>query len=123
MKCRLSIISGGTGWNEKLVKTAEYSYDDGYAQIIYFHEGDRCVLTLSKLQLEHKRTGNACISLSLKPDEETVCVIGGAELKGGYRMKCLSLNVSFTERGCAAETVYLSGDDGERVNMKIRAIL
>ncbi len=120
--CRLSISSRGDGWTSDNVLRASMEISDNFATVAYKLEGDDCLLTLSPERAEQVRRGGADIKLSFVPNAKTVCVIGDEALRGGYEIFCTRLSVLINRRGVAAEIEYLSGGDGEKINVKIRAV-
>ncbi len=91
------------------------------ARIEYLVDGDRCTLVLSRDCAEQTRRGKADIKMTFRPLQTTVCIIGDSALKGGFKIYCTHYKLIFGSMGADAKIEYLSGDDNEKVSVKIRA--
>ena len=89
--------------------------DEG-ARIEYLLEGDRCGYA------RQTRRGQTDIQMTFRPSENTACIIGDSALRGGFRIFCTSYKLILGAKGASAHIEYLSGEDNEKVSVKIRAI-
>lgn len=122
MRARLTIASRGDGWTDRIETVAQMRSEGGYAVVEYEIDGDPCVLRVSKDSLEQTRCGGVNISLALKKDGITFCRIGSGSLSGGYRIVCKELRGIVGSHGADVTAAYYSGEDGELVTMRIRAV-
>ena len=94
---------------------------EGGASIEYFIEGDGCRLVLLPDFAEQTRKGIADIKMTFRPLQQTSCIIGDSALRGGFKIFCTRYKLIAGAKGVDARIEYLSGDDGEKVSVKIRA--
>ena len=119
--CRLTIASRGDGWESNIICRAGMEISQGCARIEYELEGDRCVFTLRPERAEQVRRGGVNIRLSFVEGGKTSCIIGDEALRGGYEIYTVRLSCRIGARGAAADIQYLSGGDGERITLRLRA--
>ena len=105
-----------------MVLPARMEMREGGARIIYKFDGDDCTLTFSGDRIEQLRRGEVNVKISFVCGQNTVCVIGDESLRGGYKVFTTRLEATVRSLGVNARIDYLSGDDGERVSVKIRAL-
>lgn len=94
---------------------------EGGASIEYFIEGDGCRLVLLPDFAEQTRKGIADIKMTFRPMRQTSCIIGDSALRGGFKIFCTRYKLIAGAKGVDARIEYLSGDDSEKVSVKIRA--
>lgn len=91
------------------------------ARISYVLDGDDCTLELSPDRAEQTRRGGVNLRLSFSAGGKTACIIGDDSLRGGYEIFTERLDCMIKSKGFSAEIEYLSGDDKEKIKVKIRA--
>jgi hypothetical protein len=123
MKCKLTITSKGNGWSDKVCDDADIQIIDDVATVKYTIDGDECSLLICHKQIEQVRKGKVPIKLTFRQGEKTACIIGDNEMRGGYALFTNRLKVLMGKMGCDAELSYMSGEDKEKINLKIRAIV
>ena len=119
--CRLTISSRGGDWKSDVCQRARMEMLEGGASIEYFIEGDGCRLVLLPDFAEQTRKGIADIKMTFRPLQQTSCIICDSALRGGFKIFCTRYKLIAGAKGVDARIEYLSGDDGEKVSVKIRA--
>lgn len=122
MKVKLTILSQGAGWTDKVEETAQMNSDGEHVVISYKLNGDYCTLTLTENSLRQERKGSINISLSIERGMKTYCRIGEDGLSGGYDIICKTLNCIIKSFGVNVAASYLSGPDRELIRIKVRAV-
>lgn len=121
--CRLSINSEGKGWRSDVSERAKIEINKDCARIEYTLDGDYCVLSLSHDFIEQTRRGETDISMSFRQNDKTLCIIGDNALRGGFEIFCTKLKCTLGAKGVDAHIEYLSGEDREKVSVRIRALV
>lgn len=119
--CRLTISSRGAGWESNNVTRGRMHVEGGCARIEYALDGDDCTLFLTPRRIEQTRRGEVNIKLSFVCGSETACILGEGGAHGGYAIFTERLSCLVGSKGASAEIDYLSGDDREKIKVKIRA--
>ncbi len=120
--CRLTINSQGNGWKNDVVCPARLEVGEGTARIVYQLEGDDCSFSFSNGRAEQVRKGGVNVRISFVQGSKTVCVLGDENLRGGYGVFTQKLSCVVKPHGVTAVIEYLSGDDREKITVKLRAI-
>ena len=110
--CRLSISSRGRGWRSDVVRPAKMFSEGDCTRIVYDLDGDDCEFVLRPGRAEQLRRGAASMRISL----------GEEGLRGGFPVRTLKLHAMVGARGADVRIEYLSGEDGERVSVRLRAL-
>lgn len=121
MRVKLSILSRGNGWTNRVEECAELQSDGTYTVITYRYDGDDFVLRMSDDGLEHVRTGAVRLRLSLRRGESALCEVGDGSSFGGYTVTCKTYSYMAKAKGVRAEASYTAAD-GETVRLKILAV-
>lgn len=121
MKVKLTILSQGDGWTDRVEEVAQMQSDGTYAVIKYKLDGDDCTLTLSENSLRQERKGDVNVSLYIERGKVTRCQIGEGALSGGYDIICKSYNCIIKSLGVNVAASY-SASDREVIRIKVRAV-
>lgn len=122
MKAKLTIVSQGVGWSDRVEAPAEMQSDGVSAEIAYKIDGDDCLLKISADAIEQIRRGSVNIRITIGRGAVTRCEIGEGTSVGGYVVSCKALACTVKALGVNAEAAYFSGNDRELVRLKIRAV-
>ena len=120
--CRLSISSRGNGWESNTVQSAKLSIDGDWARVEYKIDGDDCTFELCPARAEQVRRGSVNIRMAFVPGGKTACILGDDDIRGGYDIFTTRLDCTIKSHGFNAVIEYLSGDDRERICVKLRAL-
>lgn len=120
--CRLSISSRGRGWRSDVVRPAKMFSEGDCTRIVYDLDGDDCEFVLRPGRAEQLRRGAASMRISFVPGCRTACVLGEEGLRGGFPVRTLKLHAMVGAKGADVRIEYLSGEDGERVSVRLRAL-
>ena len=120
--CRLTISSRGKGWESNIVRPAKMHIEDGRARVEYNLDGDACTFTLRPGRAEQVRKGGVNLRMTFVPGQKTACIIGDEALRGGYAIFTSRLDCTVGSLGVNAELEYFSGEDKERIVVKLRAL-
>jgi uncharacterized beta-barrel protein YwiB (DUF1934 family) len=122
MKGRIAITSQGNGWNNNIISPAEIVRGESGVTVHYSIEGDKCTLEVSNDCVVQTRKGKADLHLTFRQGEQTACIIGDVSLAGGYKIFTERMKVVVGKSGCFVNLIYFSGDDGEKISLKITAV-
>ncbi len=120
--CRVNIRSSGDGWSEDIGTEGKISFSDGALCLNYTLKGDGCSLTFKNGAATQIRRGLQCLSLSFIEGQKTNCVIGEGGLCGSFGITTSKLKIVSGKGGFRLSLEYISGTDGEKVNLVLTAV-
>ena len=104
------------------MQRAIMNIEGSLVSIYYELGGDECTLILSPVRAEQVRKGGVNIKISFAEGAKTACILGEEDLRGDYAVYTESYECIVGAKGVSARIKYRSGDDGEKINLKVRAL-
>jgi hypothetical protein len=121
MNCKIKISSSGNGWKDNRSCDGTYHLGEGMFSLEYTLDGDKCRFVCTPDEAFQTRSGSVTINISFLKGRQTECVLLSSQGTGGYRVYTKQLTYRAEENGAVAELVYLSGEDKEKIKLRIEA--
>lgn len=120
--CSVNINSKGAGWSDWRASDGEIFETAKGTVIRYALDGDRCELTLSDGKVMQTRRGEQCVTICFEEGKQTECIIGSGGFTGSFKIFTKSLKILSGKGGYRITIEYLSGVDGELINLSFTAM-
>jgi hypothetical protein len=123
MKAKLTIKSQGSGWQDCVVdNNADMTIDGSGVAIDYVINGDKCTLLATPEFTMQTRTGSLNTTIKFVPSKQGFCKFSDGQLQGEYKITVQSYKFTYGEMGCSLVMTYLSGDDEEKINLRLNCL-